>query len=174
VPRIALALASAALLAGPATADVREAGPRLQFFSPHASWAVTIPKDDWDVVQQKSRRDGTGFYYLVSSRRRSLQFSIYLDQTAACTSGEACRRLFWRNPEPMFRDAQDVREYERNGFHVIQFHLDGVAGIPIMQTNLSAHAYRDGYWIDIRITKVGEQAPDPAPMIEFLDSISVQ
>jgi hypothetical protein len=44
----------------------------------------------------------------------------------------------------------------------------------MMQTNLSAHMYRDGYWIDIRATKVGDEAPDAAPIIEFLDSISVQ
>ncbi len=172
--RTLLFLASAALLASPATADVREVGSRLEFFSPHASWAVAIPRDDWAIVQRKSRRDGTGFYYLVASRSHSLQFSIYLDRTAQCASGAACRALFWSNPGPMFRDAQDVRQYERNGFHVLQFYLDGVGGIPIMQTNLSAHTYRDGYWIDIRITKVGEQVPDPAPMIEFLDSISVQ
>ena len=169
-----LLLAASILLAGPAAADVRDSGSRLQFFSPQTAWAVAIPRDDWVVAQEKRRPDGSGFYYLVASRSRSMQFSMYLDRTAQCSSGEACRALFWSNPGPMFRDARDVRQYERNGFHVVQFYLDGVAGIPIMQTNLSAHTYRDGYWIDIRVTMVGERVPDPAPMIEFLDSISVQ
>ena len=169
-----LLVAGSTLLAGPAAADVRDSGARLQFFSPQTAWAVAIPKDDWVVAQEKRRPDGSGFYYLVSSRSRSMQFSIYLDRTAQCASGEACRALFWRNPGPMFRDPRDVRQYERNGFHVVQFYLDGVSGIPIMQANLSAHTYRDGYWIDIRVTKVGEQVPDPAPLIEFLDSVSVQ
>jgi hypothetical protein len=172
--RTVLCLVGSMLLARPAAADVRDSGSRLQFFSPHTAWAVVIPKDDWVVAQEKRRPDGSGFYYLVSSRSRSMQFSMYLDRTAQCASGEACRALFWSNPGPMFRDPREVRQYERNGFHVVQFYLDGVAGIPMMQTNLSAHMYRDGYWIDIRATKVGEEAPDPAPIIEFLDSISVQ
>lgn len=172
--RTMLFLVSTMLLAGLAAADVRDSGSRLQFFSPHTAWAVVIPKDDWVVAQEKRRPDGSGFYYLVSSRSRSMQFSMYLDRTAQCASGEACRARFWNNPGPMFRDPRAVRQYERNGFHVVQFYLDGVAGIPMMQTNLSAHMYRDGYWIDIRATKVGDEAPDAAPIIEFLDSISVQ
>jgi hypothetical protein len=172
--RTALFLVGAVLLAGPAAADVRDVGSRLQFFSPRTAWAVAIPKDDWVVAQEKRRPDGSGFYYLVSSRSRSMQFSMYLDRTAECASGEACRALFWSNPGPMFRDARDVRQYERNGFHVVQFYLDGVAGFPMKQANVSAHMYRDGYWIDIRATKVGEEVPDPAPIIEFLDSVSVQ
>ena len=173
MPRIALLLVGA-MLAGPAAADVRDSDSRLQFFSPRAAWAVAIPKDDWVVAQERRRPDGSGFYYLVSSRSRSMQFMMYLNRTAECASGEACRALFWDNPGPKFRDPRDVRQYERNGFHVVQFYLDGVAGIPMKQANLSAHMYRDGYWIDIRATMVGEEVPDPAPIIEFLDSISVR
>lgn len=74
----------------------------------------------------------------------------------------------------MFKDPKGVRQYVRNGFHVVEFHLDGIAGVPIKQLNVSAHMYRDGYWVDIRITKVGRELPDSAPLTAFLDSISVK
>jgi hypothetical protein len=33
---------------------------------------------------------------------------------------------------------------------------------------------RDGYWVDVRVTKVGREAPDPAPLVAVIASISVK
>jgi hypothetical protein len=66
--------------------------------------------------------------------------------------------------------------YVRNGFHVVQFWLElgSAGGMSVNQANLSAHMYRDGCWIDLRVSRVDRQVPDPAPMLELLDSITVK
>lgn len=165
-----------ALAAGGAQADVSESAAQLEFFAPGTAWRVTLPRQDWELLQEKRRPDGTGFYYFAASRAQGLQFSIYLDKTGKCSSGETCRAAFWRNgkPGPMYGDPQSARQYERNGFHVVEFYLDGVGGTPIKQSNVSAHMYRDGYWIDLRVTKVGREVPDLAPLGAFLDSVRVR
>ena len=157
-----------------ARADVEEKGTEVQFFSPAMSWRVAIPKDDWTISQEKRRPDGTGFYYMLSSKSRLFQFSIFLDKTNQCSSGADCRALFWRNPGPMYKDPKEVKQYEKNGFQVVQFHLDGVGGFPIKQVNLSAHMYKDGYWLDVHISKVGSEVPSPDSMISLLESITVK
>jgi hypothetical protein len=172
--RLLLLLLGSTLWVVSAMADVRDLGSQLQFSAAHTSWAVTMPRGDWVVAQEKRRADSAGFYYFVNSRNQALRFSMYLDKTTDCFSGETCRALFWRDPGPMFRDPKGVRQYERNGFHVVQFYLDGIAGISLKQVNVSAHMYRDGYWIHIRVSAVGEQLPDATPLIGFLDSISVK
>ena len=162
------------LVSAVARADVQEIGTELRFFSPATSWKVSIPKEDWAISQEKRRPDGTGFYYMLSSKSRLLQFSIFLDKTNQCSSSEDCRALFWRNPGPMYKDPKEVKQYEKNGFQVIQFYLDGAGGFPVKQANLSAHMYKDGYWLDVHISKVGREVPTPDSMISLLESISVK
>jgi archaellum component FlaG (FlaF/FlaG flagellin family) len=165
-----------ALLSGSAAADMTDSAERLEFYAPETSWRIAIPRQDWEVMQEKRKPDGGGYYYFVGSKAKGLQFSIYFDKTRGCTSGETCRAAFWRNgkPGPMFNDPQAVRQYERNGFHVVEFYVENVGGYPIKQANVSAHMYRDGYWVDVRVTKVGREAPDPAPLVAVIESISVK
>jgi hypothetical protein len=156
-------------------ADLRETGSEIQVYVPAAAWKLVIPKDDWVVSEEKRRTDGGGFYYQLESLNLGLYLTVYLDKTDQCSSGETCRALFVKDLGPMAKQMQDSQRYEKNGFHVIQFHLDDVGGIPLKQSNLSAHMYRDGYWIDVRITKVGrDSVPDPKSMVSFLESIVVQ
>jgi hypothetical protein len=156
-------------------ADLRETGSELQIYVPAAPWKLVIPKDDWVVSEEKRRTDGGGFYYQLESLNLALYLTIYLDKTNQCSSGESCRALFVNDLGPMAKQMKEPQRYEKNGFHVIQFHLDEVGGIPLKQSNLSAHMYRDGYWIDIRITKIGKDSvPDPKSMVSFLESIVVQ
>jgi hypothetical protein len=167
---------TAAAGAPAAPQGTREQGGQLQFVAPRAPRAVTLPKDDWAVELQKRTPDGASSYYFVTSYAKPIQFSIYLDRTTACSSGETCRTRFWGQRGTEFQGARDVRMYVRNGFHVVQFWLElgSAGGMSVNQANLSAHMYRDGYWIDLRVSRVDRQVPDPAPMLELLDSITVK
>src|SRR5262245_14156696 len=122
--RSAAAIALALVSAG-AAADMTDSGQRFEFYAPETSWRIAIPRQGWEVLQEKRKPDGGGFYYFVGNKAQGLQFSIYLDKTRGCSSGESCRAAFWRNgkPGPMFNDPQAVRLYERNGFHVVDFYI---------------------------------------------------
>lgn len=163
-----------AMFVSVAAADTREAGGALEFFDPSLPWKLSFAKSDWSVGQEKRKPGGGGYYYLATSDRLELNFSVFFDRTSNCSSGESCRALFWRNPGPMYKDPKNVKQFDLNGFSVLQFHLDSVAGVPIKQTNISAHMYKDGYWIDIHLSKVGPTVPSAEPMVKFLESIAVK
>jgi hypothetical protein len=155
-----------------AAADMLAKDQAFRFFPPASNWWVEMPKGDWVVEKEQKRPDGTGFYYLLSSKSRALNFSIYLDKTNKCNSGAGCREMFWRNPSPMYKGAKAVEQYEKNGFHVIQFQVENPGGFPVKQANISAHAYKDGYWIDVHISKVDKDMPDAAPLVAALQAVS--
>lgn len=155
-----------------AGADILQNDQEFRFFAPATNWWVTMPKGDWVMEKEQKRPDGTGFYYLLSSKSRALNFSIYLDKTTKCNSSAGCRDMFWRNPGPMYKGAKAVEQYEKNGFHVIQFQVENPGGFPVKQANISAHAYKDGYWIDVHISKVDKDMPDVAPLVAALQAVS--
>jgi hypothetical protein len=170
------AAAIGAALAASASADIGQSDSELEFFAPEVSWRVRVPKQGWVLLQETRKPDGAGYYYFAGNQAQGLQFSIYLDRTSGCTSGAGCRAAFWRNgnPGPMYKDPKAVRLYERNGFHVVEFYVDGIGGLPVKQANVSAHMYRSGYWVDVRVTKVDREIPNLAPLVGFLDSIAVK
>ena len=163
------------LFASVAMADIRQNDERIELTVPEKPWSVALPAADWKLMQEKRREDNSGFYYAFTSPGSALNFSIFLDRTNACSSGETCRENFWRNPGPKYKRAQNVQRYDRNGFSVLQVEIEHTyQGPKIVQTNVMAHGYQDGFWLDIHLSKVGAEAPDAEPMLQFLDGVKVE
>lgn len=156
----------------PAHAEFRYTETSLQLFVPGASWAVTLPKEDWRVTQEQRNSAGTAIYYFVSGDR-DMRFSVYIDRTTDCSSPETCRKLWLSKPHPSMQGAKTLQEGERNGFSFIAYQGEArVAEKSVALTQVSAHAYREGHWIDLRASAGTATAPDQAPVLAFLDKIT--
>ena len=158
-----------------ALADVRERAGNLEFFSPQVAWAVAIPKNSWRISDEKRRSDAVGYYYMLEAGDgQPMALSLYIDRTTDCSSGESCRERFWANRGSGMATAHEVQRFERNGFHIIQFTIDFPdPSASLKQMNASAHIYKDGYWIDVRVSLLAKE-PDPAALLKVIDSLSVQ
>lgn len=162
------------LAALPAQAEFRINASGLQLYVPQLPWALAMPREDWQILEEKRNRDGTSVYYFIASPTKGLQFSVYLDRSAECGTGPTCRELWKKNSGKAFADAREPSELERNGFSVLQFHLDKPMGTPVVQANASAHMYRDGYWIDVRISRVGPTKPEAESLLKVLDAMAIR
>jgi hypothetical protein len=169
--RLPAALAALALL--PAQADFRFTEKTLQLFVPGATWALTLPREDWRVEGEQRKPDGNAFYYFATSDR-GLQLSVYFDRTSQCTSAEGCRKMWLSAPHPSMQGAKVLQEGERNGFAIVTYENANVQvrDRSLAQTNVSAHGYRDGHWIDLRVSAVGPTPPDAAPLLAVLDKVA--
>jgi hypothetical protein len=164
------------LICALATADIRDLETRIEISAPGTRWKVSFPKDDWKVDQDSATPDGR-FAYSLSSMAKGLFVVIRLEKTAKCSTGETCRTYFWDNPSPPVTDPKGVKTDPRNGFQVIQWYRAATGEINATQTFVSAHVYRDGYWIHVWSLKSDSRkgaGPDPTPLLQFLDSIEVK
>jgi hypothetical protein len=170
-------LAAAALAAIPAAADFRYSESHLQFYVPGAPWALTIPREDWKVVQEGRRPDGGSYYYFVASDR-PMQLSVYLERTTECTSAASCLKRWRSQTHPSMQGSTVRQEGERNGFSVLVYDNPDVKAKDrsVATTNVSAHAYRDGQWIDFRVSAVsiaGSKPPDAGPLLALIDKLAI-
>jgi len=156
-----------------ARADVRETESHFALYLPEASWKISFVRDAWQLQTNNTRPD-VPLYHLFSNRPKLLTFSIFVDTTTKCSSGASCRERFWRDAanSPGLGTITDSKMFERNGFHVVQFSTEYPQSGP-RTTQVSAHAYRDGSWIDVRVSKTGSQTPDAAPLLAFLDTFAI-
>jgi hypothetical protein len=160
------------LAALPAQAEFRYTESSLQLVFPGAASSLTVPREDWRVAQEQRNAEGSALYYYVLSDR-GLQFSVYIDRTTECNSAESCRALWRSKPHPSMQGAKTLQEGERNGFSFIVYQGDARVGErTVPMTNVSAHAYRDGHWVDFRASASGATAPDPAPLLALVDKIA--
>lgn len=157
-----------------ASADIDLNSNSIAIYVPHLKWKLKFPSSDWKLAQEKRRPDGTGYYYHLTSESAPLNFSVFLDKTKKCKSPDECRDMFWSNPGSEYKDPKDVVKKTANGFSVIQFYLDLPMGYPVVQSNISAHNYRDGYWIDIHLSKVSKQSPDYTEMNKFINDVIIE
>ena len=173
--RISMALITAVFfLFAPARADMMKMNGVIALSVKGEEWALHLPAEDWSLAKEQAKPDGTGVYYYLVSNSRSLNFSVFLDKTEACDSAESCRDHFWDTSHPEYKTAQDIEHTARNGFAVSTFRFDRIMNMPAAQTNVSAHAYREGYWIDVNLSQVGGKPPPLAPILQFLDTLKVR
>lgn len=139
--------------------------------APQAKWKLQFPSNGWKMVQEKRRPDQTGFYYHLTHKSKALNFSVYLDKTDKCKSPVGCRDMSWSIPNPSYKGAKGVKKSIINRLGVIQFYIDQPMGLPAIQSNILAHNYRDGYWIDIHLSKITKNSVDYDEMLTFLKNI---
>lgn len=167
-------LVFALLAAPPAGAFLERAPGEFQFFPEGVSWRLRIPQQDWVILGDKQLQGRRAFQTIAADHTRGLWMVVNLQKTDRCNSGESCRALFWKNPGRTVRDPVDMKMFERNGFHVVQFRVDDIAGVRVRQLTFSANAYRDGHWIEMRMTREDDEMPDPGPFLELLDAASIR
>jgi hypothetical protein len=156
-----------------ALAEFRYSGSKLQLYSANAAWAITLPREDWQIVNENAKPDGTAFYYFMVSRAKQIQVAVLFDRTKECATGPECRALWKTNSAEAFRAAVNPEESERNGFSIVQFHFEPPDKKPVVQANVSAHRVHDGYWIDVRVGKRTDTQPDQAAVLAVIDAIAL-
>ena len=169
VPALLLALAAAL----PVAADFRYSAAKVQFYLPGPAWSLALPREDWFIAQERVKADGSGVYYVASSPARGVHLSVVLTRTEDCTSGATCREFWKRNIGDALAKVSEISEYDRNGFSVVEFTLDKPQGLDVVQVNAWGHAYRDGHWVDVHLSRVGKTRPDPKELQAVLDTILV-
>jgi hypothetical protein len=156
----------------PARADIVDTPTERHLSLKSATVHLSIPRRDWVITREQRNPDGSNVYYALSSDQLKTLLSVYIDKPTACHSAAGCRDLVMRNPA--FKDAKDLQTLDVGKFSVSQFYLDKPQGLALVQTNLVASAYVDGYWFNLHISKVGNERPDPASLVELLKEFTIE
>lgn len=155
-----------------ALADVNDTPTERRFSISGGVRGIAMPREDWVQSKEQRRPGDTAVYYMLSSERRQLFFSVYIDKTNACKSADSCLENALMNPQ--YKEAKELRKTDGGQFKVAQFYVDSPQGAPLKQAHLLVSAYVDGQWFDVHISKAGKERPDMAALLEFLQMVTVK
>lgn len=167
------ALLSAVLLgaANVGHAELRETASERRFSLTTDGPAVTMPSADWVLKSERQKPDGQTIYYRLINDKAQLVLSLYIDKTETCSSAPSCTDSALRNPA--YKAATDQRRFDVGPFDVATFYLDQPRGLPLVQANLVASAYKSGHWIDVHITRVSAEKPEMNDLVELLRNLKL-
>lgn len=133
---------------------------------------LQFPEEGYKLKSEQHKADGLSHYYFFYNSTLDLNVSFFIEPVNKCTSSEECRGLYWQNPGPLVINPQGVHFFDLNGFSVVEFLVPMFKGMKVDQMNMSAHHVRDGFWVDLHISKVLYQPKDRTMFIDFISAIS--
>ncbi len=173
-----LALVGLLLPALAAPADLSEADGLISLSAQAVGWVVRFPAQGYTLSLQRHREDGKGHYYMFTNATTGLNVSFYLEPAEKCATADTCRENYWRTRHPSMANAQGVRRFERNGFALLEFHVEyrmpELKGRAVAQGHVSAHLVRDGYWVDMHLSKMPYTPKDRQTFLDFVDAIRIE
>ena len=165
-------LALVLCMAGVANAEMRKEADTILLSAPRSSWELKVPARGLELKSEERNEDGSGVYYLYQNAGTGLIFSLYLEPAGDCRAAQDCREMAWKRPNPAIQDPREVERFDENGFAVIKYVVPSYQGATVNQLNYSAHAVRDGIWVDIHLSKSDARSEDAVLLRSFLKGIS--
>jgi hypothetical protein len=138
---------------------------RIGFTVPAAPWRLTLPKGELVVERQQLKPDGRSGYFSMNDEKKSMTISFFIEPVKDCTDSKACRDMVWKLGNPSWEHPQKVVQSEIGDVSYFEFFLPSFRGVPVKQQNMYAEFVKDGFWVDMHISKVLYQ-PDEHELFE--------
>lgn len=146
-----------------------------------ASWSLQFPKAGLELQQSKFRNEGRSRYFHFSDKK-GLNISFFIEPASSCRTSLECRKMQHDTPSGSMKVSKYIKDYEINDFAVVEYFLekagdDLIRQIPalkdkiINQGNINAHYVKDGYWVDIHISKLNFTDSDKLYFENILKSL---
>ena len=127
---------------------------RIGFTVPAAPWTLTLPEGNLAVELQQIRPDGRSGYFSMTHQKDRMTISFFIEPVRNCKDSRACRDMVLKLGNPAWENPQNVVQAETADVSYFEFFIPSVQGVPLKQQHMYAEFVKDGFWVDLHISKV--------------------
>jgi hypothetical protein len=154
---------------GQATAAVDD---RIEFTTPKAPWTVSFNAKNFKIKSQQVKEDGRSGYFLMGNEAGYFTVSLWIEPVDKCSSSKECRDHILNLGNPGWGKYQDLVKAEFGDISYFEFYRPVIFEQPAKMFDMYAEFVRDGYWIDLHMSKVLYKKEDHAWFEQFVRSAS--
>jgi len=147
---------------------------RMSFTVVPAPWTLTLPKDGLVLQQRQVKPDGSSAYFALVDEKQKLSISLFIEPVNECKDSKACRDMVWKLGNPSWENPQNVVQSEIDGVSYFEFFMPSFQGVPVKQQHLYAEFVKDGFWVDLHISKVSYQPEEHLLFERIIKSIKFE
>ncbi len=128
---------------------------RVGFSVPAAPWSLTLPKDGLVVQSRQIKPDDNRYgYFSLVDEKNNINISFFIEPVKDCKDSKSCRDMVWKLGNPMWEKPEKVVQSEIGDVSYFEFFMPSFRGTPVRQQNFYAEFVKDGFWVDMHISKV--------------------
>ena len=132
----------------------RTEGSSVRLTIPKAPWTILISGEALVLNQQRIEPDGRRGYFMLTDEKVEMFASLFIEPVDRCKTSKECRDLVWRLGNPDWQNPQNVKLSQIGEISILELLVPEYQGKPIRQQNMYAEFVRDGYWVDLHLSKV--------------------
>jgi hypothetical protein len=158
----------------PAFANLSQENGVFTITSKTVKWGIQFPEGDFQLKMERHSPDGLNHYYHFLSKEMDFEASFSLETAERCFCSKECRDIYLQTPNPGIVNPQKINKFDLNEFAVVEFLIPEFKGRKVNQMNFSAHYVKDGYWVDMHLSKLNYQPGQRGLFESFAKSVSVR
>jgi hypothetical protein len=153
MPKIFLLLAFVVLVPTTLFSQSRElADGKMSFTSKTAPWELVLDLKGYSLAQYRTKPDGV--YFHLSSEGTGMNVSLFIEPAVKCKTSKECRDMVLAAGNPAWGKYQDLVQSEIGDVSYFEFYRPEALGMPLQMLDMYAQFVKDGYWVDLHISKV--------------------
>jgi hypothetical protein len=119
------------------------------------NWFLSFKDDGFSLVQQKIESDKSIGYFMFSHKSNvpldtTLNVSFFIEPINNCYNAKCCRDNAWNLLLPTLKGQTDVSFSQIGEAATYEYMLPEM----FLHKSMNAHFYKDGYWIDMHISRL--------------------
>jgi tetratricopeptide (TPR) repeat protein len=143
----------------------------LYLATPGSSWSLEINTPGFALEQRGFSRDGTAAQLKAVNTENGVIMTAFLEKAETPGDAKKCREYYWSQAQksPMKKD--DIKLSEIGPVALVEYTIKKFEDLTIDQKNMNAYLSRDGYWVDVHISKTEFKPEDEAVFLSIVKSI---
>lgn len=123
--------------------------------TPDAPWTIWLDGKNLNLHNQPQiKPDNKSGYFIMVNREEGLTASVFIEPAVNCKTSEECRDYVWKSGNPSWGDVQNVVQSKIGDVSYFEFFRPTVQNRPLQVQDMYAEFVKDGYWVDLHISKV--------------------
>jgi len=152
-------------------AQAKELGDgKIAFTTPQAPWSFVLSAKGFSLGRQQIKPDGSGAYFMMSNDGTYVNASLWIEPADKCKTSKECRDMVLKAGNPMWGEFKNLLLSEIGDVSFFEFYRPSVQGQPLKMLDMYAEYVKDGFWVDVHISKVLYKKRDHALFEELVKS----
>ncbi len=148
----------------------RTTSGQITFTTPGAPWNVLFDAKNFTLAEQKVKSDGRSGYFLMNNDVEHYTVSLWIEPVDKCSDSKACRDHVLSLGNPRWGKFEKLVKSEIGEISYFEFYRPVVDNQPVKMLDMYAEFVKEGFWIDLHITKVLYTEKDHALFENFVRS----
>lgn len=140
---------------------------------PDLDWALEINCPTFEVERGEFNPNGPTWELMAKDRNTGMIMSIFVEPAANDGDKSDCREYYWERLKSSPVNEEEVVFKDQGETALAEYMIRKYRGVKLDQKHLNIYMAKDGFWIDIHLSKVNYREADRAHFDKVLASTRI-